>query len=113
MRRLAELPSPWRYLLLALVALGLWFVLRWIDRDDELDDATYGARVAIHVKLRPGCSLASAASSNALAIEPVFAHHAATTHDLAAGDPRDLWLRISVPERAADRELALLEADPG
>jgi serine protease len=93
MRRLfAELPSPWRYVLLALAALGLFFVLRWIDEPDPSDSS----RTTIHLKLRPHGTIAGAT--------PEF--------HLAHGDARALWFTRRVATRRVAAELARLAADP-
>ena len=86
MRRIAELPTPLRYLVYAFLVLALWFVLRWVDREDP------PATVEIHVKYRHAPA------------HPMF--HVAH----AASDARAHWGRIFV--RNADVALAELRRDP-
>ena len=109
MRRLAELPSPWRILVLAVLVLAALWLLRWVDplRTPCGSAARPGGAgacdredahlVEVHVKLRPGHELAHA--------RPLFTHLPA----VAAWDDRARWVRIDVP---ADR-VAELAADPG
>jgi subtilisin family serine protease len=93
LRRIEELPSVWRYCILALLGVGLWFVLRWVD--DESD----APHVAIHVRLKPGGMLHEPG-------QRMFAHHQ------IAADPLTLWWKLSVPAKQVDHELAVLAADP-
>jgi subtilisin family serine protease len=91
MRRLAEIPSPWRYLVLGGLLLAAIWLLRWIDREDA-------NLVEVHVKLRPGTELAHA--------RPLFTHlPPVATWDW---DERRQWVVVDVP---ADR-VAELAADP-
>ncbi|MEO6774305.1 MAG: S8 family peptidase [Kofleriaceae bacterium] len=107
MRRLyAELPPIWRYVLLAAAAIGLWFVLRWIDEEDD----PHGDRVAIHVKLRLGGTL-HPTGTIPTEIHMLFAHHVhGVTTDL---DPRSRWWELDVPAARANAKLGELLADPG
>jgi subtilisin family serine protease len=91
--RIADLPSPWRYLLLTLVPLA-WCTLRWLSPDEP------EPQIEIHVKLRPGFYLTAA--------EPVFTHlgHLAAA-GLADDDPRLRWVRLAVPASRVDGVLAL------
>src|SRR5260221_589630 len=95
--RLADIPSPWRYIVIALCAIGLWYVLRWIDREDQLDQ-TYGATVRVHVKLKPHGAFHDAREL-AGRTSPVF--HRGFDPD---GDDRARWLEIEVPGLAPDVE---------
>ena len=88
----AELPPVWRYVLLAAAAIGLWFVLRWVDEED----APQADRVAIHVKLKAGGTLHQSAKL-----------HAVFTHRVTR------WFELDVATTRADAKLAELLADPG
>jgi hypothetical protein len=60
MRRIAELPTPWRYLVYALLLLLLFWFLRWIDRHPPEDQAA--KTTVIHIKYRPGIMAAQVTS---------------------------------------------------
>ena len=105
MRRLyAELPPVGRYILLAAAAVGLWFILRWVDEEDP----PQADRVAIHAKLRIGGAFHPSGSIIFVG-HPLFALH---RHD-AGPDPRSRWWQIDVSADRANDELAELLADPG
>ncbi|CAN5641961.1 hypothetical protein BH11MYX1_BH11MYX1_31850 [soil metagenome] len=89
----AELPSSWRYVLLALAALGLFFILRWVDQPDPSDSAFQ----TLHIKLRPGAHRIAGAT-------PEF--------HLAHSDARARWFTRRVPAKRVAAELARLAADP-
>lgn len=91
MRRIAELPPRWRYVVIAVLVLAAVLVLRWIDRDEA-------PTVSIHVKLR----------SNARPSTPLFVE----SYALAGDDPRARWSTIDVPADQIDAAIAKLEADP-
>jgi serine protease len=94
MRRMfAELPSTWRYALLALVAIGVFLILRWIDEPDP-------KQAVIHLKLRAADRPVALAGTTP---ELHIAHH----------DARDLWFTRRVRADRAESELARLAADPG
>lgn len=78
-----ELPRPARYIAFALLAIGLWFVLRWVDQPDELD---HEAAIEIHVKARrlPGA-------------EPML---------------HGTWWKLQVPASHVEAEMTMLRADP-
>ncbi|HET9988199.1 MAG TPA: S8 family peptidase [Kofleriaceae bacterium] len=107
MRRMyAELPPVWRYVLLTAAAVGLWFVLRWVDQEET----PHGDRVAIHVKLRFGGRF-HPTGSIPTEIQPLFSHH---VHGATTGpDPRTRWWELDVPAARANDKLAELLADPG
>jgi subtilisin family serine protease len=96
LRRIEELPSAWRYAVLALLGIGLWFVLRWVDEEPAHD-------VAIHVKLKPGGTFHEVGSV------PTEAHSMFGVHT----DWRARWWVFDVPANRVDEELAVLAADPG
>ena len=100
MRRIAELPSPWRYVVIALLVLAAIWLLRWLD-EDHADLA--GGTIEIHYKLRVG------ASHHAHA-QPLFTHLPASV--AAFDDPRVQWRRIDVPARRANEVLGWLARDP-
>ncbi|MEO8843585.1 MAG: S8 family peptidase [Kofleriaceae bacterium] len=91
LRRLEELPSVWRYCVVALLGIGLWFVLRWIDDESDVP------HVAIHLKLKPGGALHEPS-------QQLFSHHPA--------DALARWRKLGVPANQVDHELAALAADP-
>jgi subtilisin family serine protease len=114
MRRLAERPTPWRYLVIALLVLAFLLLLRWIDEDDHaarvtppvpvsLDHAGCTATVDVHFKLKPG-------ATTALAAQPLFTHLPATA--AAVDDPRARWRRIDIPAGHAAAFVAALDHDP-
>ncbi|MFT3693501.1 MAG: S8 family serine peptidase [Kofleriaceae bacterium] len=82
MQLLLDLPRPWRYVAFALLGLGLWFVLRWVDQPDESDH-----EVEIHVK-------ATHLSSFAV---PML---------------HGTWWKLRVPAAQVDAEMAMLAGDP-
>ena len=102
----AELPPLWRYVLLTAAAVGLWFVLRWVDREET----PHGDRIAIHVKLRFGGTF-HPTGTVPTELHLLFAHHVhgATTDP----DPRTRWWELDVPAARANEKLAELAADPG
>ncbi len=102
MRRLfAELPSPWRYVVFALVVVGLWFVLRWVDREDPKQvGASGGPAVAIHVKVPPAHGLAVPFGT----LRPELPLHA------RRGDPLARWFVWELPADRATATLASLRA---
>ncbi len=93
----AELPSTTRYVLLALVAIAVFFVLRWVDEPDPSHHET----ARIHIKLRH----AEFALSDA---KPEFSHRAG----YGATDMRDQWFVRDVRQDQVERELDRLAADP-
>ena len=100
MRRLAELPTPWRYVVIALIAIGVWFVLKWVDQDETFV-APSSSRVTIHIKLKRG-------SHSRGGLMAVFHHPLDTTNP----DPRWRWAEESVPSGYAAEALAELQRDP-
>jgi subtilisin family serine protease len=101
----AELPPLWRYVLLAAAAVGLWFVLRWVDREDP-----QGERVAIHVKLKLGGTF-HPSGRIPTEVHLLFAHHVhGNTMD---PDPRARWWELDVPATRAADMVAELAVDPG
>ena len=100
MRRIAELPSPWRYVVIALLVLAAIWLLRWLDEDGAEQT---GGSVEIHYKLRVGASHHAAA-------QPLFTHLPASV--AAVDDPRAQWRRIGVPARRATEVLGWLARDP-
>jgi subtilisin family serine protease len=103
--RLADIPSPWRYLVIALVALLLLAVLRWVDREDEASSrcacGTTVPRVSIHIKHRPGAQHLGAA---------LFTHVDQTA--AAYDDPRLRWTHLEVESARADEILDRLQHHP-
>ncbi len=93
----AELPSTTRYVLLALVALALFFILRWVDEPDPSDHES----ARIHIKLRH-------AELALLDAKPEFSHRAG----YGVTDARDQWFVRDVRRGLVERELARLAADP-
>ena len=91
----AELPSIWRYALLALAAIGLFLVLRWIDEPDPKE-------ATIHLKLRAAGRLVRPLGLPGTTPELHLTHH----------DVRDLWFTRRVRADRAEIELARLAADP-
>ncbi|HEY0253095.1 MAG TPA: hypothetical protein VGC41_16280, partial [Kofleriaceae bacterium] len=83
MQLLEDLPRPWRYIALALCAIGVFFILRWVDQPDPSDSE---AEVEIHVK----------------------ATHLTGGESMLHGT----WWKIHVPASAVDAELELLASDP-
>ena len=100
----AELPPVGRYLLLAAAAVGLWFILRWVDQEDP----PVADRVAIHVKLRVGGAF-HVTGSIPTEVHALFAHH---LHD-ATTDPRSRWWELDVPAARANDKISELLADEG
>src|SRR5438105_9207356 len=92
MRRLADLPQPWRFVVYAVIALAMLAMLRWVDRD--LPPA--GNTTTIHVRYR-----------HAHAGRHVFTHVPA-----GADDVRTRWLRVDVSSSRAQQALADLARDP-
>ncbi len=93
MRRFAELPSPLRYLVYALLLIVAILVLRWIDREDV-------AMVELHVKTVDPTAIAGA--------QPLFPH----AHIQSADDPRAHWVRVAVPADRVGDALAALRESP-
>jgi subtilisin family serine protease len=87
MRRLAELPSPLRYLAIACLLVLAFFVLRWIDTEDPADHEGV-VELHVHARLREA------------GMRPLFTHRASE------------WYRESVPGSRVATELARLAADP-
>jgi subtilisin family serine protease len=107
--RLAELPSPWRYLVLALVVLGVFALLHWVDRKDgpaTTIATTFGATVRVHVKGRPGLTVLSI---DGAAAHPLFTHLQPSV--AAYDDPRVRWFYVDVPAHDLDAVLAVLADD--
>ena len=105
MRRLAEIPNPWRTLAIALIVLLVLLILRWIDKPDT--ESTSAGRVSIHVKLVGSGGFTSLHDLEG-PLRPLFSH----AHRGDRGDPRAYWWTVAVaPDRVAE-ELALLVADP-
>jgi hypothetical protein len=110
MRWLAELPTPLRYLVIALLVVVVLLVLRWIDREDTAvtmpaPRAAAPHLVPIHLKWRDGVH---ASSLHGRAIRPVFRHLYRTSAD----DPRTRWWRLEVPAGDVDATLRGLAIDP-
>ena len=102
MRRLAELPVLWRYILLAAIATSFVSALRCIDTRSSTHATT-----AIHVKYRPGKVQLHAHAGQV--VRPLFQHLRTTAaHD----DVRLRWVRIEVPSDRAGELLAELARDP-
>ncbi|MDB4953491.1 MAG: hypothetical protein JWO36_1060 [Myxococcales bacterium] len=97
--RLADIPSPWRYLVIALIAFLLLVFLRWIDQEQE-DIAPHGT-VSIHIKHRPGARPIGAA---------LFTHLQPAT--MMPDDPRPRWTHVEVGASLADALLERLHDDP-
>jgi subtilisin family serine protease len=107
MCRIAELPSPWRYIVIALLVLAALLLLRWLDEEDESSVSFRRAGcdqlVDVHFKLRPG-------ATTALDAKPLFTHLPQTA--AATDDPRARWRRLDVPASQAAAVVAALEHDP-
>src|SRR5512143_1702747 len=118
MRRLAEIPSPWRYLVIALLVLAAILLLRWLDEEDAgvrvapvplghescgPSAAGRGLTVSVHFKLKPG-------ATTALAAQPLFTHLPRTA--AAFDDPRARWRRIDLPAVQAPAFVTALDHDP-
>jgi hypothetical protein len=108
MRRIAELPSPWRYIVIALLVLAGILLLRWLDKDDDKHAVSFSRvgcdqMVDIHFKLKPG-------ATTLLAAQPLFTHLPQTA--AATDDPRARWRRLSVPAAHAAAVVASMEHDP-
>ncbi|HSN26115.1 MAG TPA: S8 family serine peptidase [Kofleriaceae bacterium] len=118
MRRIAEIPSPWRYVVIALLVIAAILLLQWLEEDEGTHapacgrGATHakmhgadaaGGSIEIHYKLRPG------ASHHAHAV-PLFTHLPASV--AAVDDPRARWRRIDVPARRASEVMGWLAQDP-
>jgi len=106
MRRIADLPTPWRYVVIALLILAALLLLRWIEEDDAavsvLRRTGCSRTVEIHYKLRSGATTHQSA-------QPLFTHLPVTA--AAFDDPRARWRRIEVPQRRAAEVLAWLARD--
>jgi subtilisin family serine protease len=98
MRRLADLPTPWRYVVFALLALLLLAVLRWVDREDP---PAHRAMVPIHIKMRGDAVMS-------IPMARVFTH----LHGYRRDDPRWRWFEIRVPAGSEARALDVLAHDP-
>ena len=101
MRRIADIPSPWRYLVIALLVLAGILLLR--RRDEQADHTAHTATVDVHFKLRPG-------ATTALAAQPLFTHLPRTA--AAFDDPRARWRRIEIPAAHAAAFIGALDHDP-
>src|SRR5512140_1506811 len=98
MRRVAELPPPWRYVLYALALLAVLIVLRWVDREDGVESER---KIEIHIKLRgpmPGSAH----------LEPLFHSPRAQI----ATDARSHWYRWQVSLGNVGPTLAALHRNP-
>jgi hypothetical protein len=105
MRRIAEIPSPWRYVVIALLVLAALLLLRWLDEDDNkvsFQRTGCAQTVDVHFKLRPG-------ATTALMGAPLFTHLPQTA--AATDDPRARWRRLEVPASRAAAVVAVLERD--
>jgi subtilisin family serine protease len=105
MRRIAELPTPWRYVVIALIVLAALLLLRWLDQEDSaVSFRRTGCEqtVDVHFKLRSG-------AIDALHAQPLFTHLPRTA--AATDDPRARWRRIEVPASRAAGLVAALERD--
>ena len=104
----AELPPLGRYVLLAAAAVGLWFVLRWVDEED----APQADRVAIHVKLKFGGDVPSDQRRSRPRSIALFS--TTSTVRRPTPDPRTRWWEIDVAApRCRTPKLAELLAEPG
>ena len=114
MPRFAELPALVRYVVIAALVVAAWFVLRWIDQEDEAEALVVTApQVELHLKFRQGGGGFHAGAQEVQAgdvIAPLFTHVAANSDDV---DPRARWSTLRVPAARLTAELALLAADPG
>ncbi len=106
MRRLAEGPSPWRYVLVALGALVAVIALRCTLEESRRREVRL---VPIHLKYRAGMVRAHAID-HAYRMRPLF--RSARTSRVAYDDPRDRWVRIEVDSAQAQHVLARLASDP-
>lgn len=106
MRRIAELPSPWRYVVIALLVLAALLLLHWLDDEDaatiRLRSAGCAQTVEVHYKLAPG-------AADALGAQPLFTHLPQTA--AAADDPRVRWRRVEVRASRAAALVVALESD--
>ena len=113
MRRFDEVPG-WRYVLLALLALALIFILRWVDSEDDPPeqvaacDCAADPLVAIHIKFKPGMLRMTDVAGRSP--RHLFSRMHATT--AAYDDPRDRWVIVDVPASRVDETLATLATDP-
>ena len=99
MRRVAELPPPWRYVLYGLFLLAVLAVLRWVDREDG--GGASPTKLSIHVKVR-------GSRPARWHFHPMFHSPAA----LAAGDARAQWYTWDVSPTNVGPTLAALHRDP-
>src|SRR4051794_4829794 len=102
--RLADLPTPLRYLAIALLAFLILAVLHWVDQEDDkpaphqlgsASDVLASHRVSIHIKRRPGAAPIGAA---------LFTHLPQTASVMT--DPRVRWTHLEVE---ADRAAAIVD----
>ena len=106
MRRLAELPSVSRSIVVALVALGVLFALRC----DEQEQARRARQLTpIHIKFQYG-AVRVAGIEDAVSARPLF--RTPVVYGASFVDPRTLWVRIEVPASRAKQVLARLAQDP-
>jgi hypothetical protein len=113
MRRIADIPSPWRYIVIALLVIAFILLLRWLEDDDKavhvapvpavLDHDGCAVMVDVHFKLKPG-------ATTALDAQPLFTHLPKTA--TAVDDPRARWRRIEIPATHAAAFVAALGHDP-
>ncbi|HUJ63141.1 MAG TPA: S8 family peptidase [Kofleriaceae bacterium] len=97
MRRIADLPTPWRYLAIGLLALVVLAILIWIDRDPPTEGT-----ITLHVKLHARAPLPAGA------IHPLFHHLPRGTSDARAE-----WIALDVPSDRVAEDLVELAGQPG
>ena len=100
MRRLAELPRPLRYLVIALLLLAFVLLLRWLE--DEPKPPGAPPVVMLHVELQPG---AAPPPGSRAAVHPPAVDALRRRSARALGTPRR-------PRRSRRRTLARLARDP-
>jgi hypothetical protein len=109
MRRFDEVPG-WRYVVLAVVLLALFFILRWVDEDDDAGSVHLREPlVGIHVKLKPGRVHSMTAVGGTLPRRLFSRIHATAA---AYDDPRDRWFIVDVGESRVAETLQRLALDP-
>ncbi|NVB81321.1 MAG: S8 family serine peptidase [Kofleriaceae bacterium] len=109
MRRFDEIPG-WRYVVYALLALALIFILRWVDEEDEGDaESVREPLVGIHVKYKPGMVQNMTAVDGTLPRRLFSRIHATTA---AYDDPRDRWFIVEVATSRVAETLQTLVLDP-